>query len=946
MAGRPTKVAVLVAGMHRSGTSLLTRLLVGVGCDAPKTLMPADEHNETGYWESEAITALNDAILESAGSAWDDWEPLGDSWRRSPTAAGFEDRAKKAVANEYGDSRLLILKDPRIARILPFWCDVVCAVGADPRVVIPLRNPLEVADSLAARDAIPPSVGTLLWLRNVLDSERHSRARKRVFVRYDDALANWQAVVERIGAALGVSWPRRSTTAAMAIDEHISPALRHQVKQDVLTDPAVPRWTKTVFGILSRWARDDVRPQDEATLDGIRTALDDAAAVFRRPVIVSARLGKEVRALEREVQARGEVIADRERQIESLGQAVRDRDEVLERQRGELDDKDRQLEARDRAIAERDVRADALIHSVAERDARIERERTQAERARAEMDAAIAERDATIVERERTVAAHAARLDERQQRIAERDQRIAEGDRAKAADATRIAALEHALSALRSSTSWRLTAPLRGVSTILSGTWPSAGRVGAAPGRWRRLLRRLPIVSARRSRTRAAEFAKYTHCGRVDLADLNAEAARNAGPVPILFDPRHYLENNADVREADDDPLRHYLAHGAVEGRLPFAIDPEAMDPLIEDLHRCDLADADAFAFHVGLYRALHADLASLDDADLSAHYENNGQAEGRMCSLGAFLRDVCDNPREIPIDFNFQEYLDLYPDLQTAFGAQPPLEALRHYMRSGRWEPRLHTLRADFDRAEQPGAPAIAAQRPPLCVLAHVYYADLWPELSGYLANLPAESHDLHVNLVDTTFSQELLAQVRDDFPQARVYISPNAGRDIGGHFQLLRNIRVDDYPLYCLVHTKRSPHMSKGEVQIWRRKLLVPLLGAPDTAAGNIRLMLDDSSIGMIASERCRYTALDDNPEKYFALLDRLEVKAECRDVDFLSGTMMFMRREVLMRVFDGAGGVDFEPGDDKPLCFHRDGQWAHAIERVFAPVARDMGYRIEWR
>lgn len=933
MAERPTRIAVLVAGMHRSGTSLLTQMLVGVGCDAPRTLMPADEHNETGYWESEQIAALNDAILESAGSAWDDWEPFGADWFRSPTAAGLHDRAKAIVRGEYADSRLLVLKDPRIGRVLPFWCDVMRAIGASPRILIPLRNPLEVADSLAARDTIPPSIGTLLWLRNVLDSEHHSRPHERVFVRYDDALANWQAVIERIGAAFGVAWPRRSTTAALALEAGISPALRHQVKQDALADPAVSRWTKEVFGVLARWARDDVHAQDEATLDHIRTALDDAAAVFRRPVIVSAKLGKQAQALEREVEARGEVIADRERQIDSLRRAVQDRDGLLERQRGELEDQAEQIKARDRAVAERDVRADALLHSVAERDARIER-------ARAEMDTAVATRDATIAAHQRTIADHAARLDERAQRI---DQL----DRGASADAARISGLEHALAALRSSMSWRLTGPLRRISTALRSAMSRTGGAPSAPGRWRRLLRRFPLGAAlrRRALARAEQATAHVPCGRVDLADLNAEAARNGGPVPILFDSRYYLENNADVREAGDDPLRHYLAHGAVEGRLPFGIASESIDPLIDALHRCDLAGPDAFAFHANLYRALHQDLADMDDAGLRSHYENNGRAEGRMCSAGAFLQDVCDNPREIPLDFNFQEYLDLYPDLQAAFGARPPLEALRHYLRSGRWEPRLHTLRADFGQSPRRDAPAAPAARP-LCVLAHVYYAHLWPELAGYLANLPADRHDLHVNLVDTTFSQELLTQVRDDFPQARVYISPNVGRDIGGHFQLLRNIRIDDYPLYCLVHTKESPHMSKGEVQIWRRKLLVPLLGTPAAAAGNIDLMLNDAAVGMVASERCRYTALDDNPDKYFALLDRLGVRQECRDVDFLSGTMMFMRREVLARVYEGAGGVDLEPGDDKPLRFHRDGQWAHAIERVFAPVARDMGYRIEWR
>jgi len=59
------KVAILVAGMHRSGTSALARTLSLLGCDLPKTLMPASGGNEAGYWESQAIANLNDELLES-----------------------------------------------------------------------------------------------------------------------------------------------------------------------------------------------------------------------------------------------------------------------------------------------------------------------------------------------------------------------------------------------------------------------------------------------------------------------------------------------------------------------------------------------------------------------------------------------------------------------------------------------------------------------------------------------------------------------------------------------------------------------------------------------------------------------------------------------------------------------------------------------------------------
>ena len=67
------RTGILVAGMHRSGTSALTRVLGSLGCSLPNTLMEANEYNAAGYWESTEVVALNDAVLESAGSAWDDW---------------------------------------------------------------------------------------------------------------------------------------------------------------------------------------------------------------------------------------------------------------------------------------------------------------------------------------------------------------------------------------------------------------------------------------------------------------------------------------------------------------------------------------------------------------------------------------------------------------------------------------------------------------------------------------------------------------------------------------------------------------------------------------------------------------------------------------------------------------------------------------------------------
>ena len=161
--------------MHRSGTSALTRVLSLLGCSLPSTLMGANKSNEAGHWESTPICRLNDRILESAGSEWSDWLAVAPTCATSPVAAAFRDEAVATQAAEFGATRLCVLKDPRICRMPGFWLDALEAFDADPLVVLPVRNPLEVAASLARRNDFDPSLGQLLWLRHVLDAEHATR---------------------------------------------------------------------------------------------------------------------------------------------------------------------------------------------------------------------------------------------------------------------------------------------------------------------------------------------------------------------------------------------------------------------------------------------------------------------------------------------------------------------------------------------------------------------------------------------------------------------------------------------------------------------------------------------------------------------------------------------------------------------------------------------------
>jgi hypothetical protein len=71
VAGQRTCIVVL--GMHRSGTSALTRVLSILGAALPRHVMSPGPSNETGHWEPQKLVDFHDEVLAELDSAWHDW---------------------------------------------------------------------------------------------------------------------------------------------------------------------------------------------------------------------------------------------------------------------------------------------------------------------------------------------------------------------------------------------------------------------------------------------------------------------------------------------------------------------------------------------------------------------------------------------------------------------------------------------------------------------------------------------------------------------------------------------------------------------------------------------------------------------------------------------------------------------------------------------------------
>ena len=222
-----SRAAILVLGMHRSGTSALTWLLGRLGAALPRDAIEASGDNARGYWESQALVKADDQLLRVVRSSWFDPRALDFSRLSADGLRSRKNRIREAIESAWGDAPLLAIKDPRQCRCVPVILDVLNEMRIEPRALLMLRSPAEIARSLASRDGTTPAYAHLLWLRHMIDAERATRGLMRAVVDYDAMLGDWRGTMTRIAPLAGREGWQADETETSAIEAFLDPGLRH-----------------------------------------------------------------------------------------------------------------------------------------------------------------------------------------------------------------------------------------------------------------------------------------------------------------------------------------------------------------------------------------------------------------------------------------------------------------------------------------------------------------------------------------------------------------------------------------------------------------------------------------------------------------------------------------------------------------------------------------------
>jgi hypothetical protein len=199
---------ILIGGMHRSGTSLITSILRSCGLFIGKDieLMESNQYdNPKGYWEFLEIVGFTEELLKDFGGSWKDPSPFFDRnlfKHMEPQSI----QAKNILEPLIQSHRVWGWKDPRVTITVPFWKNIF----PNLKLIVCLRNPLEVAFSLSKRiiSHVNFQKGLILWkdYYQILSNDLNLLSDRQIFViHYESILKNPDEEIERLCKFTGLS---------------------------------------------------------------------------------------------------------------------------------------------------------------------------------------------------------------------------------------------------------------------------------------------------------------------------------------------------------------------------------------------------------------------------------------------------------------------------------------------------------------------------------------------------------------------------------------------------------------------------------------------------------------------------------------------------------------------------------------------------------------------
>lgn len=374
------KKLIVVLGMHRSGTSAVSRSLVVLGVDLGSSLIGPNDHNLKGYWEDLDINQLNTEMLHFLKKDWYFLAPIQKADIDLLNGSGYLLRAVELLVKKTKGRSTFGFKDPRVTQLLPFWKQAFKHAEIKVNYLLVTRNPLSVCLSLKERDGFDFEKSFLMWLHYAVNSINLTEDESRVFIDFDILMKSPEKQLERVSKAfhLHIDEIELETYCKEFLDHN----LRHSVFQlkDLHLGGSVPELVSEVYDRVLKISQGEKQEADlnlcakrwHQELERLYPAFGLVDKLETKIVNKEASLRKEGEENASRMQVLKSEIADRDTRIQSLTEQLSERDAHMQALSDQAAERDARMQALSDQAAERDARVRVLTDQLASRDKQVQ----------------------------------------------------------------------------------------------------------------------------------------------------------------------------------------------------------------------------------------------------------------------------------------------------------------------------------------------------------------------------------------------------------------------------------------------------------------------------------------------------------------------------------------------------------------------------------------------
>lgn len=261
--------ALIVLGMHRSGTSTTSGILYHLGFDLGKSIMPANFANPKGNFENESIVNFNNRLFTKIGASWHNTLFIKEEDWDMQKLANEKRELLRIISEEFSASNVLLFKDPRMCALLPFYLAIFKEVEIAPFFVINFRDPILASKSLSKRDHFPMSKSIGLCIDSMLKSELYTRGFPRIFLGYSNLLIDPISSVKSILKAFNLE-VEISQGLAKKISIFVDPSMNHNTDRGETNENSLTELAFNLYQVFEKLHLKDSIADTVNVFDNIR----------------------------------------------------------------------------------------------------------------------------------------------------------------------------------------------------------------------------------------------------------------------------------------------------------------------------------------------------------------------------------------------------------------------------------------------------------------------------------------------------------------------------------------------------------------------------------------------------------------------------------------------------------------------------------------------------